>query len=290
MGTLDHEGESLGRIHAKSNISKLHCHFTGFLEGIVASGAIETGEFEPLLAECTEFISLIYDGDASDIIQDFDADILDHETLEGAIEVRELRIDPSCEKSSLNRFLGFCRGVACDGVITIEEAGEIIRRIEAVPSLSTTVGVRQIFISCLDAIEDSIIDPNESEEICEAIGAVVGDCYMDTGISQPDGVANFNETRLADINVDLEAKVIVLTGSFQTKPRSGFEDDLAAYGALITKSITKKTDYLVVGGKASRDWIEMNRGTKMRKAEKMREDGEKPEFLSEAHLLNLMLP
>lgn len=288
MSIFVHEGDDLGRIHAKSNTSKLHCHFTGFLEGIIASGAIEAGEVEPLLAECTEFISLIYDGDASDIVQDFEADLLEHETLQGAVEIREQKIDSACEKSSLNRFLGFCRGVACDGLITIEEAHEITRRIESNPTFSRAVGVRQIFISCLDAIEDGIVDDEESNEICEAIGAVVGDCYGDTGISQPDGVANFEETRLGDINADLEAKIIVLTGKFRVVPRTGFEEDLAGLGAIVTKSITKKTDYLIVGGKASRDWIEMNRGTKMRKAEKMREQGEKLEFLSEAHLLNLM--
>lgn len=80
----------------------------------------------------------------------------------------------------------------------------------------------------------------------------------------------------------------MLTGTFKTTPRRDFEDGLAALGATITRHVSGKTDFLVVGGEASRDWIEMNRGTKMRKAQELRLKAEKPGFVSEAQLLYLM--
>lgn len=288
MTNLSVEGPELGRIHKANNDKKFFCHFTGFLEGIACSGYLEPGEIEPLLAECVEFITRVSDGDAHDIIEDFKADLMSHQLIKDLASWRAEEIDQSCEKSSLNRFLGFCRGIVCDGLITEREANAMIRWLSDSPSLINTVGVSQIQTVCIDALEDGIISSHESEEICEAIGQVVGDCYGDTGLSQMSGVANFDEHRLTDLTSELEGANIVLTGKFKRSPRREFEDELCALGALIGRSVSGRTDYLIIGGEASRDWIEMNRGTKIRKAQDLRLSNNRPLFISESQLLRLM--
>ena len=285
MSELEHGGAALGRIHAASNDRKYFCHFTGFLEGIVASGAIEVGEVEPLIVECVEFVKAVADGDATDIIEDFKADLLEQETLVDAVSFRSLEIDESCKKSSLNRFLGFCRGVVADGHITRSEAKKLVSIVLENPELLEAIGVQQVLVTCVDAVEDNIVDQDESNEICKAIGEIVGDSYGDTGISQTSGTANFAEYRLENPEVELDGAVVVLTGTFQMKPRSKIEKRLVELGASISKSVSKKVDFVLVGGEASRDWIELNRGTKIRAAQKLRIDFERPEFLSEAQLL-----
>ncbi len=183
MAQYSHGGPELGRIHRRNNDKKFFAHFTGFLQGIAASGYIEVGEVEPLIAECEEFVRRVSDVDAYDIVQDFDADLLEHENITDVVEVRMQELEANCEKSLLNRFLGFCRGVVCDGKITLPEATAISSFIEEYPFLLDTIGVKQISVSTLDAIEDGIISEEESDEICEVIGHVVGDCYGDTGIA-----------------------------------------------------------------------------------------------------------
>ncbi len=249
---------------------------------------LEVGEIEPLIAESEEFVRRVSDGDANDIVEDFDADILDHALIDSVVKVRIQKIEDSCEKSQLNRFLGFCRGIVCDGRITLAEAKAIASFVERYPSLLETVGVRQIYISSVDAVADGIVSEEESDELCEVIGHVVGDCYGDTGIAQTTGVANFHETRLESIEVDLDGAIFVLTGNFKAKPRSIFEKKLEAYGALKARSVSGKVDFLIVGGEASRDWIELNRGTKIRKAQELRLKSERPLFVSESQLLRLM--
>ncbi len=285
---LDHGGPELARIHARNNDKKYFCHFTGFLEGIAASGYVEIGEIEPLVAECINFVENSGDADASDLVQDFEADLLEHNAVADAVTVRLDLMEADCEKSQLNRFLGFCRGIACDALITLEEALAILKIVEDQPSLMSVVGVKQICTIAQDAVADGILSKAESEEICDAIGQVVGDCYADTGMSQTVGVANVQETRLKNVDEDLIEKVIVLTGTFRTTPRRLFESELEALGATISRSVTRKTDYLIIGGEASRDWIEMNRGTKIRKAQELLLKSERPFFVSEAHILRLL--
>ncbi|MGL4280920.1 MAG: BRCT domain-containing protein [Albidovulum sp.] len=288
MGEFEHSGPNLARIHQERNDKKFFCHLTGFLEGIVASGHLERGEVEPLIAECKAFVVRISDGDAYDLIEDFDADLLDYDNVRSVAESRSIEIDPRCERSSLNRFLGFCRGIACDGVIGAREAEAVLDRIEAIPSLMEVVGVRQILICCQDAVTDGVLTNDESNEICDAIGSIVGDCYGDTGLAQPFGVANYGEYRLSDVGAEFEGRTVVLTGTFQTTPRILLEERLADHGAIIARSVSGKTDFVLIGGEAARDWIEVNRGTKLRKAQELRLESERPYFISEHQLMRLL--
>ena len=250
MTDFEHDGEQLRKVHRDANAAKVFCHFTGFLEGIVSSGYLETSEIEPLVVESIEFFEKFADVDANDVIQDFQAEVLEHEMIADAVKERTSTIDPECEKSALNRFLGFCRGIVCDGVVMKKEADGILKQIEARPQLLKTIGVKQIQLVCLDAVEDGIVDAEESREICEAIGMIVGDAYGDTGIAQTFGVANFNEFKLEDISADFEGRVLVLTGNFKEKPRSGFENRLRELGATVVNHVSGKTDFLVIGGRS----------------------------------------
>lgn len=288
MSELEHGGRELERIHSKNNDQKYFCHFTGFLEGIAASGYIELGEVEPLVAECVEFVERSADCDASDIIQDFEADLIEHATLVDAVTFRAKQIDGTCSKSTINRFLGFCRGIVCDGEITIEEAKKLHEAIQTRPGLNDVIGVRQIATCVHDALEDGILTSEESEELCRTIGNVVGDCYSDTGLAQTGGVANYDEFRLKDVLIDLLEKTVVLTGNFKANPRKDFEKELEALGAYVSRSVSGKTDFIIIGGEAARDWIEMNRGTKIRKALELQAKSGRPYFVSEGQILRLI--
>lgn len=285
---MEHNSRILGNIHKEDNHKKYFCHFTGFLEGIAASGNVELGEVAPLLEECKEFVRIASDFDAQDIIEDFEAELLEYENIETVAAIRLQEIDQNCSKSLVNRFLGFCRGIVCDGVVTTSEAKAMINYLLEYPSCLEIPGVREIQRTCLDAIADGIVDSEESFSICDSIGEIVGDCYADTGLAQTTGVANFIETAIGDISAELDGAVVVLTGTFKTSPRRILEDRLSEFGAIIAKSPTRKTKFLIVGGEASRDWLEMNRGGKIIKAIELRKNSKHPGFVSELQLMRLL--
>lgn len=275
-------GATLGKIHGKKNDQKFFCYFTGFLEGIAASGNLEAGEVEPLIHQCCDFVSNIADGDANDIVEDFRADCLEFEQLTQTIEVRGELIDNACDRSATNRFMGFCAGIACDGVIKLEEAQKVVSFAKIWPSVFEDSFAKMILRECLDALEDGAISPEESTDICDAITQFIGDSYSDTGLSSLGGVAVFNPSKLPD---DLEGVVFVLTGAFSVSPRREIEARIADFGGQVASNVSKKVNFVVIATEASRDWVTTHKGHKIIKAQKLQEMHGFPEFIEERELL-----
>jgi hypothetical protein len=285
MVELEVGGKRLAHIHRVSNDKKYFCYFTGFLEGVAASGRLEPGEVEPLLAQCNDFVANINDGDANDILEDFKCEILELASIVDCIEVRSSAIDKTCEKSSLNSLLGFCAGIACDDQITLSEAKTLLERLEASDSFANQPILRALATTCSDALEDGEISNSESIEICSIITALVGDCYADTGLSALGQTAIFKCCGLDPSVEDFDQATFVLTGNFELRPRRLIEDAIVEKNGRISKTVSSGTDYLVIAAEASRDWVATHRGGKIIKADDLRSKVGRPNFLSEAALL-----
>jgi hypothetical protein len=289
MSELEHGGKALASIHRKANDKKFFCYFTGFLEGIAASGDLEPGEISPLVDQCLEFAANVSDTDAIDFVQDFEIDLLEHESIVNAIEYRSQEIDNACDKSSLNRFMGYCAGIACDDLIKFREAQGIVEYAEQNPAVLADPLAKSIVYICRDALIDGVIDQGESTDICEAITRLVGDSYADTGLSSLGGVPAFPEGALPHDLSALDGMTVVFTGNFEAKPRRILEDQLAEFNASIARTITKKTDFIIVGSEAARDWVFTHKGNKLSKALEMYHKAQRPIFISEAQLKKTLL-
>ena len=284
MSDFEHAGEKLAKVHAKANDRKYFCYFTGFLDGVAASGLLETGEVEPLIEQCAEFVQNTNDEDAVEFLQDFETNLLEHASIVDAVHYRSQEIDVECKKSTLNKFMGYCAGIACDDLITIDEAIGVKRYASENPEMLEDNAAAAIVFCCQDAVLDGEIDNQESTDICNAITALVGDCYADTGISSLGSVPVFPEGKLPENLAELDGKTLVLTGNFEVTPRKFLEDQIAEFGTIISCSVTKKTDYVVVGHEAARDWAFTHKGLKLAKALAMFQKGNRPLLISENQL------
>lgn len=288
MVSLEPGGSDLAAIHKLSNDKKYYCYFTGFLEGVAASGNIEVGELEPLLTQCVEFVENLDEADAREILEDFRADLLDFDSILDIAEYRAREIDRSCPKSSTNRFLGFVAAIACDDIITEKEAVAVVGLAEENGAILEDPFARNVVNLCKEALDDGIVEPSESAEICAGISRLVGDAYCDTGISSLGGTPDFTTASIGGDPAALEGKRFVLTGSFSISPRRIIEERLREYGAETTKSVSKKVDYIVIAEDASRDWVHTHKGTKIIKAMNLRDSHGRPDFVSERELLALV--
>lgn len=284
---LEHGGTELARIHGEANRKKHFCYLTGYLEGIAASGHLESGEVQPLITVCGEFFENLDDPDAGDLFQDFEADILEAETISLIISERTGEIDETCAKSVVNRFLGFCAGIACDGSLLETEVRAILRLAERLGESASRPGIREVINTAKDALRDDIITADEERSLARAISNLVGDSYADTGMSEISSPVSIDEDRIENFPGELVGLTIVLTGEFQEKPRRRFERRMSAIGVRIEKNITSRTDMVVVGGRPSRDWLETNRGHKIIRALQLRSAGGVPRMVSEQQLLTL---
>ena len=73
--------------------------------------------------------------------------------------------------------------------------------------------------------------------------------------------------------IEVKGKNVVLSGEFSIGSKSKVESILIERGAKIQKSVTSKTNILLVGDEGSSAWIAGNYGTKVKKAMSLQEKG-----------------
>lgn len=115
--------------------------------------------------------------------------------------------------------------------------------------------------------------------ISNALNAVLEDGIIteDERIYLMDILSNYDnpvEQQSSDTsNVTIAGSKIVLTGEFALGSRDEVSKKLENLGAEVQKNVTKKTDYVIVGGYGSSDWAHGNYGTKVKKALELQTKG-----------------
>lgn len=161
----------------------------GFLEGVLASGSIESLETASIRAEAEQFLRLFGDEDAADLIQDLDSAYTDFHNeifgvISGIVDYRSKAFAAECDaKDTCNRFFGFCAGIACDGRLKVKEVEKLIGRIGRAPVLEEDPRIVSFRSVALEAVTDGHLSPEEEEDIGEWIARLVGDSCADTGIA-----------------------------------------------------------------------------------------------------------
>ena len=89
--------------------------------------------------------------------------------------------------------------------------------------------------------------------------------------------------------VAFSGKVFVFTGEMETLSRDQAENLVQSLGGVCSKSVTRQTDYLVVGLKGSDAWKGHGRGTKIEKAIELRRKGIGIHLVSETEFLRALI-
>jgi len=265
---------------------KREVYWTGFLEGALASDRIEEGEEAALLAEADRFREFFEDPDADDLAEDLRAGCFSCEadmmaTIETLVAEKLDALADWTATDELNRFLGFCAGIVCDGRILQREAQAILERFRASEVLMTAAPFARLRRAVEGAIADGVLDEAEAEELREWIAQLVGDGFVDTGIPNIGGVARLDDPITDPAQVRLEAARFVLTGPMKMGPRAWIRAEIERSGGVFQQGMTRCTDYLVVSSTASRHWRTTHFGTKIERGRQLIEAGAALRFVSE---------
>lgn len=168
--------------------------------------------------------------------------------LEGFKERKTANLLDAIEKSKKVKLSAFINaiGIPNVGVKTASDLADYYGSIEAlrkakVEELTTLPDIGNI-------VANSIVKFFNESHIIESL-----DMLLSKGII-------FESSKNKDVDSDLEGKVIVITGSFESYSRKDLEDYFTSLGAKVTSSVSKNTDYVVAGEKA---------GSKLTKAEEL---------------------
>ncbi|HDZ72486.1 MAG TPA: hypothetical protein ENH55_06840 [Aurantimonas coralicida] len=288
-GELEHEGVALANIHRKANQRKAAAYWLGFLRGVLASSRVETREMGPLRIEAEQFLTLLHDEDAAELIRDLDTAWDDtsaeiYSVIECIVGVRSREFVIETDKDEVNEFYGFCAGIACDNVITPHEVEKLIDRVWRSDILLDDRRVASMAKTVSFAIADGRITPDESEDICDWITRLVGDSAADTGVATFGNVGVIDGALDDPAEVVFEGRMFVLTGKFAIGPRKAVARMIAERGGGWKNAVCRKTDYLAVAASASRDWRHTHEGLKIMRAMKLRGKGGRPHMVQEPTL------
>ncbi|MBO9098590.1 MULTISPECIES: BRCT domain-containing protein [unclassified Rhizobium] len=288
LGQYEHEGASLDRINAGSNYRKALAYWLGFLKGILASSKVETAEYDPLVVEARNFLNLLHDPDAHELIEDLHIwknephEIYD--IVENIVTMRSRNFIIENDKDEINELYGFCAGIACDNRITVREVEKLLSRLANYPNIQADLRVTNLRDAARRSIADGRITPEESDDICTWITHLVGDSATDTGLATFGNVGVI-EGALEDHNeVVFDQRMFVLTGRFTLGPRKAIEGMISDRGGGFKRTVCRNTHYLCVAVEASRDWRHSHDGLKIIRALELRNEGRGPHFVHESIL------
>ena len=82
---------------------------------------------------------------------------------------------------------------------------------------------------------------------------------------------------------DWGGRIFVFTGQMAFGPRQDCQRHVELFGGLCEASVTRRTNYLVIGTFASRDWAHTSFGRKIEKAVGLRDRGQPLAIVAEHH-------
>lgn len=123
-----------------------------------------------------------------------------------------------------------------------------------------------------EIVATSIVEFFQDEKIRESIDSLLAA-----------GVSPVHEATGEQMDNPFNGKTVVVTGTLETFNRKEIKDLLEELGAKVTGSVSKNTDYVIVGEEA---------GSKLTKAQELIESGSAPnlKILDEAGLLEILVP
>ena len=293
-GSIKLNDAALGTIHSKANRMKETCFWLGFLRGVIASDGILTDELEPLILHTEEFLKYFPDEDAEELLTEMCNDWPDVSTeaegiVETIVEFRSDEVDLEHGYNARNYFSGFMKGIACDNLISADEVGAALAFLSDHPDILQDPKVNDIKDQMLGAMDDGHISDDESEELCSWISRLVGDSFADTGLSSSRDKAATEDFEKEVKLSDLVGESVVVTGVFGGRlTRRQIVQILSDNGVNVVQAVTKKVSHLIVAEEASRHWAKTNAGTKLLKADLLRQKTGVPLLVSENLLLTVL--
>jgi len=172
-------------------------------------------------------------------------------------------------RQSCAALVGITQGLLADGSLNDTEIHFLRDWLKGAEAVSTVWPGTAIYQVVQEILQDGVVTPDERTHLIQVLTQFLGGRLDDLLGSQP--VCGLALDMVSDI--DFKDRTFCLTGDFVFGPKKTCEEAIARRGGQIATSVTKKLNYLVVGGLGSNEWKNGNLGTKIEKAMQYKADG-----------------
>ncbi len=179
---------------------------------------------------------------------------------------------------------GIVQGVVSDGNITHKEVEYLRNWFDRQHPEEMEPILLPIQEAIETALEDGKIDPDEERHLLGMLCDFVGESTEEIERIEAD-VIRPTTLPLDDPPpvVDFHCRRFVFTGTFDFGTRSDCQAQVVRLGGVAAPSLTKKTDYLVIGNRVTGAWKHERFGLKIMKAAKNRSEGVSVAIIDERH-------
>ncbi|NDV20847.1 NAD-dependent DNA ligase [Pseudodesulfovibrio sp. JC047] len=173
---------------------------------------------------------------------------------------------------TIDELIGMSRLIVDDGKIDAQEFGFLKKWLQANAEECDVWPINVLNRRIQHFLEDGVLDEKEQEELFTLLSELVG------GRPCHEKVASFATMLPLDAPlpaVDLGGK-FCFTGRFAFGSRNDCFEECIGWGGEVSKTLTMKVDYLVVGLMGSQAWAHSSWGRKIETAVRYRDEKGKP--------------
>lgn len=174
--------------------------------------------------------------------------------------------------------VGVVRGVIADGVVSVDEATQLVRWTRDNPEVAQRWPANMLSRRLELIVRDGRVDARERKHL-KAI--------LDQFAENPSGM---NFSLATDLPIDqpepavvFEGRTFVFAGDMAYGPHRACEREVVELGGACERSVTRRTDYLVIGTMAAGDWSQEGFGAQVNDVGQLRARGAAIAIVSEEH-------
>jgi hypothetical protein len=177
--------------------------------------------------------------------------------------------------SDLQILQGICHGILSDGEVNAKEVLDLEKWLEKNTHLNSYYPYDEIRSLILSIVSDGKIDEDEKLILKAYLNQFVKleSKEISDQIKNETADVNISGHCTSDPNIYIDGKTFCVTGVLQSGNRSELEKIISDLGGIPTNSVTKETDYLIVGDNGNEAWAFSCYGRKVEKALDMRKKG-----------------
>jgi len=174
--------------------------------------------------------------------------------------------------------VGVVRGVIADGVVSKDEADRLARWTREHADVATQWPANVLARRLEQIFKDGRVDSRERRHLAAILKQLA---------ANPSGLGFQLATDLPldrpEPDLSFEDRTFVFAGDMAYGPRRSCEREVEELGGQCERTVTRRTDYLVIGGLAATDWAQEAFGAMIDEVVQYRARGVPMAIISEAH-------
>ena len=267
----------------KSEAHKAFNSLRGIIEGIALDTKINQKEIDELDWWCENHEFLAYRNPFNDLITNIQVIISDNIVTEEEIKDMKWLYDKFKDgfeyydefTSDLQVLQGICHGILADGIVKDKEITELKNWLSENQHLANFYPYDEITSLITEVLADGKIDEDERKLLKRYFNEFVNlsDTELQEKINQ-----EVKDVKIGGIcskvsGIRFEDNQFCFTGTSARSSRSGIAKLIKEYGGKFVNSVSKKTNYLIVGDDGNPCWTFACYGRKVEKAINLRKEG-----------------